>query len=103
MTQYTIKPQAGYIVVEPISSEDFNKTEIATIENERERIATGKVISVSEFAGVFENFAFQFPSEVKVDDVIAYIQYTEHPLKVNGKEYHLVRADKVTAIIEEVK
>lgn len=103
MTQYSIKPQAGYLVVEPISSDELNKSELATIENDREHIATGKVISVSEFAGTFENFGFQVSTDVEKDDVIAYQQYTEHPLKVNGTEYHVVRFDKIIAVIQETK
>ena len=103
MTQYEIHPQAGYMVVEPLSQEELNKSELATVADEKERVSTGKVIAVSEFAGTYENFGFQFPTEVKKGDIIAYMQYSEHPVKVNGSEYHIVRFDKVTATITEKK
>lgn len=98
---YKITPQPGYIVVEPISEDELNKSELATLENEREHISTGKAIKVSKFAGTFENYGFQFATEVNEGDIVAYIQYSEYPLKVNGQEYHLVRFDKVTAVISE--
>lgn len=101
MTQYKIVPQPGYAVVRPIPSDDFNKTELATLENEREHITTGEVIAVSEYAGSYENFGFQISTDVKVGDTIAFIQYTEHPVKVNGEELNLVRWDKIIATIEE--
>ena len=103
MTQYKITPQPGYAVVRPISADDFNKTELATLENEREHISTGEVLAVSEYAGSYENFGFQVSTDVKEKDVIAYIQYSEHPVKINGEELHLVRWDKIIATIEESK
>ncbi len=100
---FKITPMPGYIVVEPISEDDLNKSELATLENEREHISTGKAIKVSKYAGTFENYGFQFASEVKEGDIIAYIQYSEHPLRVNGQEYHVVRFDKVIAVVSEKK
>lgn len=104
MTQrYTIVPQPGYIVVEPIKSEEFNQTELATLDNEREHISTGKVLAVSEYAGTYENYALQVSTDVVVGDIVGYIQYSESPLKINGEELHLVRFDRITAKIVESK
>lgn len=100
---FKITPQPGYMVVEPIASNDFNKSELAQLENEKEHKAIGKAVKVSKFAGTFENYGFQVSTEVKEGDVVAYQQYTEQPLKVNGVEYHLVRFDKVSAVISEQK
>ena len=100
---FKITPQPGFMVVEPIASNDFNKSELAQLENEKEHIATGKAVKVSKFAGTFENYGFQVATEVKDGDVVAYQQYTEQPLKVNGIVYHLVRFDKVIAVISEQK
>lgn len=100
-TTYKIKPAAGYLVVEPISQDEYNKTELATLKNEREHVATGKVIAVSEFAGVYENYGFQFSTDCKVGDTISYIQYSEFPIKLNGQELHQIRFDKVTGTIVE--
>ena len=104
MTQkYQVKPQAGYLVVKPIGASKFNETELAIPESEVERISTGEVIDVSEFAGTYENFGNQVSTDVKVGDTIAYIQYSEHPIQVNTEEVHVVRFDRVIAVIEEVK
>lgn len=99
---YKITPQPGYMVVEPIASDELNKTQVATVQ-EREHVSTGKVVKVSKFAGTFENYGFQVATEVQEGDIVAYIQYSEYPVKVNGVEYHLVRFDKVTAVISEQK
>lgn len=100
---YTLVPQPGYAIVKPISADEFNKTELATLEDDIERIATGEIIAVSEFAGSFENFGFQISTDVKAGDTICYIQYSEHPVKLNGEELHIVRWDKITATIKESK
>lgn len=98
-----MNPNPGYIVVEPIESEEFNKSELATVDDGREHVSTGRVIAVSKFAGVFENYGQQVPSDVEVGNTIAYIQYSEHPVRINSTEYHVVRFDKVIAKIDEVK
>lgn len=103
MTQFEIVPQAGYMVVEPLSQDEFNKTELATIADDKERMTTGRVVAVSEFAGIYENYGFQFPTEVKVGEIVAYKPYSEHLLRVNNKDYHQVRFDNVTSTIKEVK
>lgn len=100
---FKITPQPGFMVVEPINSDELNKSAVATIANDREHVSTGKAIKVSKFAGTFENYGFQVPTEVQEGDIVAYIQYSEYPVKVNGIEYHLVRFDKVTAVISEQK
>lgn len=102
-SKYTIIPQPGYIVIEPISADEFNTSELATLENEREHIATGKVLAVSEYAGTYENYALQVSTDVVVGDIVGYIQYSESPLKLNGEELHLVRFDRITAKIVESK
>lgn len=100
MTQYTAIPQPGYIIVEPIKSEEFNKTELATLDNDKEHASIGKVLSVGGVA-TFANYDDELDTNVKVGDVIAYIQYSESPIKLNGTELHQVRFDQVTSIIVE--
>lgn len=101
--RYKITPQPGHMVVEPIKSAELNKSELAEVEDGKERICTGKAIKVSKFAGTFENFGFQVPTEVQEGDIVAYAQYSEHPLKINGIDYHIVRFDKIIAVISEQK
>lgn len=100
---YKVTPMPGHIVVRPIPEDEFNKSELATLEDEREHISTGEAIKVSKFAGTFENYGFQFATEVNEGDVIAYTKYSEHPIKINGEELHVVRFDKVIATISEKK
>jgi len=104
MTQkkYKLIPEAGYAIIRPIASEDFNKTKLATLKDERERISTGEVIAISKFAGSYENFGFQYSTEVKVGDTVVYIQYSDYPIKLNNEDLHIVRWDKITATIKEV-
>lgn len=100
---YKLTPAPGYLVVEPIPSEKFNESKLATLANDKEHVSTGKVLAVSKYAGVFENYAKEVSTEATEGDLIAYISYTESPLKLNGKELHLLRFDRVTAIISEKK
>ena|SRR3990167_10052415 len=103
MTQYQLNPAPGYMVVKPISEEVFNETELATIEDTKERISTGEVIAVSKFAGIYENYGFQFSTEAKKGDKVVYKTYTEQAVKLNGEDFSLVRFDNVIATIKESK
>lgn len=104
MTQkYTINPAPGYIIVEPVKSEEFNKSGLATVDDGREHVSTGKVLHVSKYAGTYENYTHQVSTNAKVGDIIAYIQYSEHPIRLNGEELHQVRFDKVTSTIKEAE
>ena len=102
-TKYELMPAPGYMVIKPISEEVFNKTELATLEDDKERISTGEVIAVSEFAGVYENYGFQFSTVAKKGDKVVYKTYMEQAIRLNGEDYSLVRFDYVLAIIKEGK
>ncbi len=114
-TTYKINPAPGYLVVEPISVDQFNETGLATLEDEKERIATGRVLSVGDWdieaVKVLADLASNIRSEeyklnypnVEEGDIVAYQPYTENQIKLNGKELHLIRFDKITGVIEEVK
>lgn len=103
LSKYELYPAPGYMVIKPISEEVFNKTELATLEDEKERISTGEVIAVSEFAGTYENYGFQFSTEAKKGDTVVYRTYTEQAVKLNGEDYSLVRFDNILATIKESK
>ena len=99
--KYELAPAPGYMVIKPISEEVFNKTELATLEDDKERISTGEVIAVSEFAGVYENYGFQFSTVAKKGDKVVYKTYMEQAIRLNGEDYSLVRFDYVLSIIKE--
>lgn len=102
-TQFKVVPDNGYMVIDPIKSKEFNVTELATVDDGKEHIATGEVIAVSDYAGLFENYAGPVPTNAKKGDTVAYIQYSEHPIKVNNKELHIVAFKNVIATIKEKK
>lgn len=104
MTKYQLTPAPGYALVVPIKSDDLNKSEIATIENEKEHASTGEVIAIGQGDFVFEGYeGDEDLCFAQVGDIIAYIQYTEYPIRLNGTEYHQVRFDKITGVITEAK
>ncbi len=102
-TKYQLKPAPGYMVVKPVSESTFNASELATLEDDKERISTGEVIAVSEFAGTYENYGFQFSSEAKRGDSVVYQTYSEQPIKLNSEDLCLVRFDRILATIKENK
>ena len=99
---HTVIPQPGHMVVEPMESEELNKTKLATVEDNKQP-AIGKVLSVSEYAGVYENYSGPVSTDVKKGNIIAYIKYSEHRITVDGKDVLLVPFNRVVAVIKERK
>ncbi len=92
-----IRPLIGYILIEPSEVETKTSSGILLPENTQERPSQGKVLSVGE--PVFLNGKELVPP-VKVGDIVIYKKWGSDEIKVQGKEYKLIRFEDLMAVIE---
>lgn len=94
-----VRPLRDHILIEPLKQEEKTATGLYLPSTaEKERPEQGKVIAVG--SGRVDKDGKKVPLEVKKGDRVLFSKYGPNELKVNGKEYLVVREDDILAIIE---
>lgn len=94
-----IKPLADRVVVERIEEEEEKKGGIILPDTAKEKPIKGKVIAVGP--GRLDDKGNRIPMEVKKGDVVLFGKYAGQEIKINNKEYLIMREDEILAIIVE--
>jgi len=92
-----IQPLSDHILVEPIYEEKKKGGIILPDTVEKERSEKGKVIAVGP--GKRDKDGKRVPIDVKKGDVVLFTKYSPNEIKVEGKEYLVIREDDILAII----
>jgi chaperonin GroES len=92
-----IKPLSDHILVEPVREEKKKGGIILPDTIEKERSEKGKVIAVGP--GKRDKDGKYIPIDVEKGDVVLFTKYSPNEVKVDGKEYLIIREDDVLAII----
>ncbi len=92
-----IRPLQDRILVERIEEEQKGK--ILLPDTAKEKPQAGKVIAVGE--GRRNEKGELIPVPLKVGDKILFNRYAGNEVKIEGKEYLIMREDEVLGIIEE--
>ena len=92
-----IKPLGERVLVEPIKEDEVNKGGIIIPDSAKERPQEGKVIAVG--TGKVDDNGKIVPFNVKVGDVVLMPKYGGTEVKMDGKEYQIMREDDILAII----
>ena len=87
-----IKPLADRVLVEPIEAETKTASGIIIPDNAKEKPQKGKIIAVGK--GTKDN-----PMTVKVGDLVLYGKYSGTELKLEGKDYLIMREADIFAIV----
>ena len=91
-----IKPLAGYALIEPQEAEEVTASGIVLPDTAQEKPAQGKVLAVGKPALVDEK---EVKAEFKAGDSVLYKKWGGDEIKLQGKEYKLVKFEDVMAII----
>jgi chaperonin GroES len=94
----SIKPLAGYVLVEAVGVIKKTASGIYVPEASQEKQAQGKVVSVGNPLYVEGR---EIVSPVKVGDVVFYKKWGGDEIKVDDKELKLVKFDELMAIMEK--
>lgn len=92
-----IQPISDHILVEPIKEEKKKGGIILPDTVEKERSEKGKVIAVGP--GKRDKDGKRVSLDVKKGDTVLFTKYSPSEVKVDGKEYLVIREDDVLAVI----
>ena len=94
-----IKPLSDHILVESLKEEEKTKAGILLPETvEKERPEQGKVVAVGP--GRKTNAGKIIPIDIEVGDKILFTKYSPSEIKVDGKEYLILKQEDILAILE---
>ncbi|MCF1192469.1 co-chaperone GroES [Mangrovimonas sp. AS39] len=87
-----IKPLADRVLVEPVEAETKTAAGIIIPDNAKEKPQKGKVVAVGK--GTKDE-----PMTVQVGDTVLYGKYSGTELKLDGKDYLIMRESDIFAIV----
>lgn len=93
-----LKPLGDRIVVEPIEQEEQTALGIFLPETAKEKPQQGKVIAAGP--GARKDNGERIVMDVKVGDKVLYARYAGTNVKLDGKEYLILKESDVLAVIE---
>jgi chaperonin GroES len=94
-----VKPLQDRILVERLQEEEKTKSGLFIPDAAKEKPMQGKVIAVGN--GRTSEDGKKIPLEVKEDDLVLFAKYSGNEIKVDDKEYLIMKEDDVLAIIEK--
>jgi chaperonin GroES len=92
MSELSIKPLADRVVVEPAAAETKTASGIIIPDSAKEKPQEGIIVAVG--AGKKDE-----PLTVKVGDKVLYGKYSGTELKLNGKDYLIMRESDILATV----
>ncbi|GAA3780874.1 co-chaperone GroES [Corallibacter vietnamensis] len=87
-----IKPLADRVLIEPIEAETKTASGIIIPDNAKEKPQQGNVVAIGK--GTKDE-----PMTVKVGDKVLYGKYSGTELKLEGKDYLIMRESDILAIV----
>ena len=93
-----VKPLGDRILVEPIEEKETKKGGIIIPESAKEKPTESTVVALG--TGKTDDNGKKVPFEVKKGDRVLVSKYGGTEIKLNDKEYKILSADDILAIIE---
>ena len=93
-----LKPLGDRIVVEPVEQEEQTALGIFLPETAKEKPQQGKVIASGP--GARKETGDRIAMDVKVGDKVLYARYAGTNVKLDGKEYLILKESDVLAVVE---
>ncbi len=94
-----LRPLGDRMVIKPIEQEEVTSSGIYLPETAKEKPQQGNVISVGP--GARDEDGERIAMDVSVGDVVLYAKYSGTTIKLEGKEYLILRENDVLAIVEK--
>jgi chaperonin GroES len=93
-----IQPLGNRVLVEPLKQEEVEKGGIIIPDTAKEKPQEGKVIAVG--TGARDDDGNVIPFNVKKGDRVLMPKYGGTEIKIEGKEYQIMREDDILGIIK---
>lgn len=95
----SLKPNAGYVLVEPIQTETKTKSGLYLPESEDEKPQQGKVLSCG--ASIWESGVKEVKCPVKKGDMVIYKKWGGNDFKLDDVEYQFLKFDDILAVVSK--
>lgn len=96
-----IKPLGDRVLIERIEAEERTKGGIIIPDTAKEKPVEGRVVAVGE--GKRTDDGKLIPMNVKVNDRVIYSKYAGSEVKIDDKEYLIMREEDILGIVIEEK
>jgi chaperonin GroES len=93
-----LKPLGDRVVVQPIEQEEQTTLGIFLPETAKEKPQQGKVVAAGP--GARKETGERIAMDVKVDDKVLYAKYAGTTIKLDGKEFLILKESDILAIVE---
>ena len=94
-----IQPLADRVLVEPVKEEDQKKGGIIIPDTAKEKPTTGKVIAIG--TGKLDDNGKKIPFNVKVGDKVLMPKSGGTEVKLDGKEYQIMREEDILGVLAD--
>ena len=92
-----VKPLGDRVLVAPCSDDEVMKDGIIIPDTAKEKPQEGKVVALG--TGKLDDDGKKIPFNVKKGDLVLMPKYGGTEVKINDKEYQIVREDDILAVI----
>lgn len=97
-TKLSLKPAAGYLLIEPTEPEKKTASGIYLPESSEEKPQQGKILAVGPDETTDSGVKKSAP--VKVGDMVIYKKWGGNEVKVEGKEYLFAKFEDILAVLK---
>jgi chaperonin GroES len=94
----SVKPLGDRVLVEPIKEDEVKKGGIIIPDTAKEKPQEGKVVALG--TGKRDEDGKLIPFEVKKGDRVLISKYGGTEIKIDGKEYLIMREDDILGVID---
>ncbi len=94
-----VKPLQDRVLVERLQEEEKTKGGLFIPDSAKEKPMQGKVVAAGN-GRVMED-GKKIPMDVKIGDVVLFAKYSGNDVKIDDKEYLIMKEDDILAIVEK--
>jgi len=94
----SVKPLGDRVLVQPVEDQEVKKGGIIIPDTAKEKPQEGKIVAVG--TGKRDEHGKLIPFEVKKGDRVLISKYGGTEIKIDGKEYLIMREDDILGVIE---
>ncbi len=94
-----VKPLQDRVLVERLQEEEKTKGGLFIPDSAKEKPMQGKVVAAGN-GRVLED-GKKIPMDVKVGDIVLFAKYSGNDVKIDDKEYLIMKEDDILAVVEK--
>ena len=94
-----VKPLQDRILVERLQEEEKTKGGLFIPDSAKEKPMQGKIVASGN--GRITEDGKKIPMDVKVGDIVLFAKYSGNDVKIDDKEYLIMKEDDILAIVEK--